>query len=98
MALCHIPTNGILHLTYLADLPVGHWRVNFLSSPDLAYIQRDQVMLPALKQTMGNKAIERRKRTQILQKSRQRREVLHWHTPLTPTRNYCLFTNILWMK
>jgi len=45
--------------------------------PEVAYIQHDQVTLPALKQTMGNKAIERRKRTQMLQKSRQRREVLH---------------------
>jgi hypothetical protein len=45
-------------------------------SPDIAYIQRDALSLPALKQTMGNKAIERRKRTQILHKSRFRREVL----------------------
>lgn len=44
--------------------------------PDAAHIQRDAVMLPALKQTMGNKAIERRKRTQTLQKTRtQRRQV-----------------------
>ena len=44
--------------------------------PDVAYIQKDPLSLPALKQTMGNKAIERRKRTQILHKTRFRREVL----------------------
>ncbi len=59
------------------------WRYFVHFSPDIAYIQRDNVMLPALKQTMGNKAIERRKRTQILQKARVRREVLHWPWPLT---------------
>lgn len=43
--------------------------------PDIAYIQKDALSLPALKQTMGNKAIERRKRTQILHKTRFRKEV-----------------------
>eukprot|EP00918_Siedleckia_nematoides_P097606 GHVU01213837.1.p1 GENE.GHVU01213837.1~~GHVU01213837.1.p1 ORF type:complete len:435 (+),score=53.92 GHVU01213837.1:564-1868(+) len=44
--------------------------------PDIAYIQRDVASLPALNNTVGNKAMERRKRTQILQKARMRREVL----------------------
>ncbi|CAC5405895.1 unnamed protein product [Mytilus coruscus] len=44
--------------------------------PDIAYINHDSVVLPALKQTVGNKAAERRKRTQILQKARLRKEVL----------------------
>ncbi|XP_033747920.1 coiled-coil domain-containing protein 74A-like isoform X1 [Pecten maximus] len=44
--------------------------------PDIAYIQRDTVNLPALKQTVSNKAIERRKRTQILQKARLHKEIL----------------------
>ncbi|XP_067649420.1 coiled-coil domain-containing protein 74B-like [Haliotis asinina] len=44
--------------------------------PDIAYIQRDNVTLPALKQTVSNRAMERRKRTQILQKARMRNEVL----------------------
>ena len=44
--------------------------------PEMAYMPRDMISLPALKQTMGNKAVERRKRTQILQKARLRREVL----------------------
>ncbi len=47
------------------------------SRPDIAYIQRDSVSLPALKQTLGNKAVERHKRTQILQKSRLQKEVLN---------------------
>ena len=44
--------------------------------PDIAYIQNESLSLPALKQTMGNKAVERRKRTQILQKARFKNEVL----------------------
>ena len=44
--------------------------------PDIAYINHDSVVLPALKQTVGNKAAERRRRTQILQKARLRKEVL----------------------
>ena len=43
--------------------------------PDIAYITRDNVSLPALKNTMGTKAAERRKRTQILQKARLHKEV-----------------------
>lgn len=43
--------------------------------PDIAYI-RDTLSLPALKQTVGNKAVERRKRTQILQKAKLRREIV----------------------
>ncbi|XP_076434951.1 coiled-coil domain-containing protein 74B-like [Babylonia areolata] len=43
--------------------------------PEVAYI-RDTVSLPALKQTVGNKAVERRKRTQILQKAKLRREIV----------------------
>ncbi|XP_064612859.1 coiled-coil domain-containing protein 74A-like isoform X2 [Liolophura sinensis] len=43
--------------------------------PDIAYIQRENVTLPALKQTVGNKAVERRKRTQVLQKARMKKEV-----------------------
>lgn len=42
--------------------------------PEVAYI-RDTVSLPALKQTVGNRAVERRKRTQILQKAKLRKEV-----------------------
>lgn len=44
--------------------------------PEIAYIQRDTVNLPALKQTVSNKAVERKKRTQILQKARLKKEVL----------------------
>lgn len=44
--------------------------------PEIAYIQRDSVNLPALKQTVSNKAVERKKRTQILQKARLKKEVL----------------------
>ncbi|XP_052801304.1 coiled-coil domain-containing protein 74A-like isoform X3 [Mya arenaria] len=44
--------------------------------PEIAYIQRDSVNLPALKQTVSNKAIERKKRSQILQKARLKKEVL----------------------
>lgn len=44
--------------------------------PEIAYIQRDTVNLPALKQTVSNKAMERKKRTQILQKARLKNEVL----------------------
>ncbi|KAL4223629.1 Coiled coil protein 74 [Mactra antiquata] len=47
-----------------------------IMSPDIAYIQRDTVNLPALKQTVSNKAIERKKRTQILQKARLKKEVM----------------------
>ncbi|KAK3580816.1 hypothetical protein CHS0354_025161 [Potamilus streckersoni] len=43
--------------------------------PEVAYIQQDAVTLPALKQTVSNKAMERRKRTQILQKARLKKEV-----------------------
>lgn len=43
----------------------------------MSYAQQkdSSVCLPALKQTMGNKAIERRKRTQVLQRARLRKEV-----------------------
>ncbi|XP_013412048.1 coiled-coil domain-containing protein 74A-like [Lingula anatina] len=45
--------------------------------PEVAYIaSSEKVSLPALTQTVGNKAVERRKRTQILQKARLRKEVL----------------------
>ncbi|XP_053376287.1 coiled-coil domain-containing protein 74B-like isoform X3 [Mercenaria mercenaria] len=44
--------------------------------PEIAYIQRDMVNLPALKQTVSNKAVERKKRTQILQKARLKKEVM----------------------
>lgn len=44
--------------------------------PEIAYIQRDTVNLPALKQTVSNKAMERKKRTQILQKARLKKEVM----------------------
>ncbi|XP_074642197.1 coiled-coil domain-containing protein 74A-like [Tubulanus polymorphus] len=44
--------------------------------PNVAYAQRDNASLPALKQTLGNKAAERRKRTQILQKARLKKEIL----------------------
>lgn len=47
-----------------------------VTEPEIAYIQRDSVNLPALKQTVSNKAIERKKRTQILQKARLNKEVL----------------------
>ena len=40
-------------------------------SPEIAYI-RENVSLPALKHTVGNKAVERRKRTQVLQKAKLR--------------------------
>lgn len=43
--------------------------------PEVAYI-RDTVSLPALKQTVGNRAVERRKRTQILQKAKLRKEIV----------------------
>ncbi|XP_025091079.1 uncharacterized protein LOC112562201 isoform X2 [Pomacea canaliculata] len=43
--------------------------------PDIAYI-RDTVSLPALRQTVSNKAVERRKRTQILQKAKTRKELI----------------------
>ncbi|CAD5111892.1 DgyrCDS1155 [Dimorphilus gyrociliatus] len=45
--------------------------------PEMSYAQQkdSSVCLPALKQTMGNKAIERRKRTQVLQRARLRKEV-----------------------
>ncbi|KAL3856159.1 hypothetical protein ACJMK2_010944 [Sinanodonta woodiana] len=43
--------------------------------PEVAYIQQDAMTLPALKQTVSNKAMERRKRTQILQKARLKKEV-----------------------
>ncbi|KAK7087240.1 coiled-coil domain-containing protein 74B-like [Littorina saxatilis] len=43
--------------------------------PEVAYI-RDTVSLPALRQTIGTKAVDRRKRTQILQKAKLRREVV----------------------
>lgn len=45
--------------------------------PEVAYIQSEKVSLPALTQTVGNKAVERRKRTQILQKARLKKEVMH---------------------
>lgn len=44
--------------------------------PDIAYIRKDNLALPALKQTVSNKATERRKRTQILQKARLRNEII----------------------
>ncbi|XP_052270342.1 coiled-coil domain-containing protein 74B-like [Dreissena polymorpha] len=44
--------------------------------PEIAYIQRDSVNLPALKQTVSNQAMERKKRTQILQKARLKKEIL----------------------
>ncbi|KAK6190643.1 hypothetical protein SNE40_002462 [Patella caerulea] len=43
--------------------------------PDLAYVQRDNVSLPALKHTVSNKATERQKRTQVIQKARLREEL-----------------------
>lgn len=43
--------------------------------PEIAYVQ-DSVSLPALRQTMGNKAIERRKRTQVLQQDKLKHSVL----------------------
>ncbi|GFO16372.1 coiled-coil domain-containing protein 74a [Plakobranchus ocellatus] len=39
--------------------------------PEIAYI-RENVSLPALRQTVGNKAVERRKRTQVLQRAKLR--------------------------
>ncbi|XP_048753462.2 coiled-coil domain-containing protein 74B-like isoform X1 [Ostrea edulis] len=44
--------------------------------PEVAYINRETVTLPALKQTIGNQNVERKKRTQILQKARLRKEVI----------------------
>lgn len=41
-----------------------------LNRPDIAYIQKDNVTLPALKHSVSNKAMERKKRSQILQKAR----------------------------
>lgn len=55
----------------LPKIPLKH---HTRKLPDIAYIQ-DTLSLPALKQTVGNKAVERRKRTQILQKAKMRREV-----------------------
>ena len=48
--------------------------------PEVAYINRETVTLPALKQTVSNQNVERRKRTQILQKARMKREVIPWYT------------------
>lgn len=45
--------------------------------PASAYVTHDSTLLPALKQTMGNKASDRRKRLQILQKTRTNREILN---------------------
>ncbi|KAK3083698.1 hypothetical protein FSP39_001688 [Pinctada imbricata] len=44
--------------------------------PEVAYINRETVTLPALKQTVSNQSVERRKRTQILQKARMKREII----------------------
>ncbi|XP_061197997.1 coiled-coil domain-containing protein 74A-like isoform X1 [Saccostrea echinata] len=44
--------------------------------PEVAYINRETVTLPALKQTVSNQNVERKKRTQILQKARLRKEVI----------------------
>lgn len=44
--------------------------------PEVAYVNRETVTLPALKQTVSNQNVERRKRTQILQKARLRKEVI----------------------
>ncbi|KAF6018764.1 CCDC74B [Bugula neritina] len=57
-------------------LPKLQMRSTTRKLPDIAYISRDNVSLPALKNTMGTKAVERRKRTQILQKARLHKEVL----------------------
>lgn len=51
-------------------------RQNTRKLRDIGYVA-DSITLPPLKQTVGNRAVERRKRTQILQKERLRRsEVL----------------------
>lgn len=58
------------------SLPKLHMKNQSRKLPEIAYIQRDMVNLPALKQTVSNKAIERKKRTQILQKARLKKEVM----------------------
>ncbi|XP_060564742.1 coiled-coil domain-containing protein 74A-like isoform X2 [Ruditapes philippinarum] len=57
-------------------LPKLHMKNQARKLPEIAYIQRDMVNLPALKQTVSNKAVERKKRTQILQKARLKKEVM----------------------
>ncbi|XP_066304268.1 coiled-coil domain-containing protein 74A-like isoform X1 [Branchiostoma lanceolatum] len=44
--------------------------------PEAAFRETEKVSLPALKSTLGNKNVERRKRVQAAQKSRLRKEVL----------------------
>ncbi|XP_070573414.1 coiled-coil domain-containing protein 74B-like isoform X4 [Ptychodera flava] len=44
--------------------------------PEAAFQAREHVSLPALKQTMGNKVVERKKRMDGLKKQRQRNEVV----------------------
>ncbi|CAH1802639.1 unnamed protein product [Owenia fusiformis] len=63
--------------TDLEKLPKISLRNPTRKLPDVAYASKENVSLPALKSTVGNKATERKKRTQILQKSRMRKEVLH---------------------
>ncbi|XP_053376286.1 coiled-coil domain-containing protein 74A-like isoform X2 [Mercenaria mercenaria] len=58
------------------SLPKLHMKNQSRKLPEIAYIQRDMVNLPALKQTVSNKAVERKKRTQILQKARLKKEVM----------------------
>lgn len=76
------PDAYLLAKAYVVDegtrdgLPRMQMRGSARKLPDVSYISRDNVSLPALKQTMGTKAVERRRRTQILQKARLRKEVL----------------------
>ena len=45
----------------------------FCYSPELNFVVKDSLSLPALKQTLpGNRAAERRRRTQILRRGRMK--------------------------
>ncbi|KAH9491491.1 hypothetical protein Btru_032085 [Bulinus truncatus] len=57
---------------YLPKIPMKHPTKKI---PDMAYL-KENLSLPALHLTVGNKAVERKKRTQVIQKSKLRSSVL----------------------
>ncbi|XP_041349745.1 coiled-coil domain-containing protein 74B-like [Gigantopelta aegis] len=75
LAKAYIAADDLKHMSTKSTLPRIQLKQQTRKLPEGVYLQ-DTLTLPALKQTVSNKAIERRKRTQILQKARLRKEVL----------------------
>ncbi|XP_006821093.1 coiled-coil domain-containing protein 74A-like isoform X1 [Saccoglossus kowalevskii] len=63
-------------LTGAAKLPKIPFKGQSRKLPEAAFQTREHVSLPALKQTMGNKVVDRKKRVEGLKKQRQRKEVV----------------------